>query len=150
MSRAYAKRFSLQYEQHKTSPFPAPARAAGEAVLLPAVSELSLKQRGEGGGGDCVSAPVLFMVQRQRSQPSPALSSLTLSFINETDKSAKSRHWIQRWQCTQSGVHACTYHHRQKPADNCTMITAAGAKHKYSLSKHTQMLPRGKYTECCY
>lgn len=103
-------------------------------------ASLPLKQRGE-GGGDCVSAPVLFMVQRQRSQPSPALSSLTHSFINETDESAKSRHWIRRWQRTQSGVHACAYRHRHKPADSCTMLTAAGAKHKYSLSKHPQMFP---------
>lgn len=54
-------------------------------------ARLSVKQRRK-GGGDCVSAPVLFMVHLWRSQPSPALSSLTHLFINERDESVKSRH----------------------------------------------------------
>lgn len=90
----------LQSKEQKTSLLPASAQAAGEAVFLQLWARLPVKQCRE-GGGDCVPAPVLFIVQLQRSrvsQPSPLLPHPLI-------------HKWKRWQCqkqtlnTEMGTH---------------------------------------------
>jgi len=75
VSRVYAKRLSLQYEEHKTSLLPAPAQAAGKALLLAAVSEAA----GETAQGRrrrrrlCFSSCALYGSTEESAQPSPLL-----------------------------------------------------------------------------
>lgn len=106
-------------------------------------ARLSVKRRRK-GGGDCVPAPVLFMAHLWRSQPSPALSSPTHSFISKTDESAKSKHRIQRLQSTRRvfpAIPTSTHTDRQRTALWSQQLVQRPNPAASSLSKHTRMLP---------
>lgn len=73
--QSYAKRFPLQSEEHKPSLLPAPAEAAGEAVLLPAAREAGRETaQGSRRRRLCFSSCALGgSTAKESAQPSPLL-----------------------------------------------------------------------------
>lgn len=145
MSRVYAKRFSLQCEEHETSLLPARAQAVGEAVLLPAVS----KAVGETAQGRRrrLFQPLCSLWFNcegvSPAQPSPLLPHPLI-------------HKGKRWECQKQTLNMEIAMHTEwcshpipTITDTNQQITALWSQQlvqspntaAYSSSKHTQTLP---------
>lgn len=144
MSRVYAKMFSLQCKEHKTSLLPALAQAAGEAVLLPAVSEAV----GETAQGRrrrlCFSSCALYgSTAKESAQPSPRLPHPLIH---------KWKRWVPRAKTKYGDGNARRAVFTPIPTvtDVNHQITALWLQQQspntaaYSLSKHTEILAHAR------